>query len=272
VVVYYQTQYQGSTYFSPAALTGNNTRVTDVIVAAFHLNGDRSVHLNDDPPSAAKFTTMWADLARMQGQGVRVTAMVGGAARGSFTNLDQQFDVYYPLLRNVITTYRLDGVDLDVEESMSLAGMERLIDQLRTDFGAGFVITLAPVATAMSGGGNLSGFNYEQLYRDRGSKISWFNIQFYNGWGSIANTSGYDAIVNRGLIPPQKLVAGALTNPGNGGSGYVDVNALATVVRNLVAEHQDFGGVDGWEYFNSLPGNTSAPWQWAGTMASAQGR
>jgi hypothetical protein len=271
VVVYYQTQYQGSTYFSPAALLDNNTRTTDVVVAAFHLNGDGSVHLNDDPPAASKFTQMWADLARMQSTGVRVTAMVGGAAQGSFQRLDTQFDTYYPLLKNVITTYRLDGVDLDVEESMSLAGMERLIDQLRTDFGDGFVITLAPVATAMSGGGNLSGFNYEQLYRDRGGKISWFNIQFYNGWGSIANTSGYDAIVNRGLIPPQKLVAGAVTNPGNG-SGYVDVTTLSNVLKSLVAEHQDFGGVDGWEYFNSLPGNTTSPWQWAGTMASAQGR
>jgi len=271
VVVYYQTQYQGSTYFSPAALLDNNTRTTDVVVAAFHLNGDGSVHLNDDPPAAAKFTQMWADLARMQTAGVRVTAMVGGAAQGSFQRLDTQFDTYYPLLKNVITTYRLDGVDLDVEEGMSLAGMERLIDQLRADFGDGFVITLAPVATAMSGGGNLSGFNYEQLYRDRGSKISWFNIQFYNGWGSIASTSGYDAIVNRGLIPPQKLVAGAVTNPGNG-SGYVDVTTLSNVLKSLVAEHQDFGGVDGWEYFNSLPGNTTSPWQWAGTMASAQGR
>ncbi|HEV7964249.1 MAG TPA: ricin-type beta-trefoil lectin domain protein [Actinoplanes sp.] len=271
VVVYYQTQYQGSTYFSPAALLDNNTRTTDVVVAAFHLNGDGSVHLNDDPPAASKFTPMWADLARMQSAGVRVTAMVGGAAQGSFQRLDTQFDTYYPLLKNVITTYRLDGVDLDVEESMSLAGVERLIDQLRADFGDGFVITLAPVATAMSGGGNLSGFNYEQLYRDRGGKISWFNIQFYNGWGSIANTSGYDAIVNRGLIPPQKLVAGAVTNPGNG-SGYVDVTTLSNVLKSLVAEHQDFGGVDGWEYFNSLPGNTSSPWQWAATMASAQGR
>jgi hypothetical protein len=272
VIVYYQTQYQGSTYFSPAKLLDNNTRTTDVVVAAFHLNGDGSVHLNDDPPSAAKFSPMWADLARMQASGVRVEAMVGGAAQGSFTNLDTNFATYYPLLKNVITTYRLDGVDLDVEESMSLAGMERLIDQLRADFGAGFVISLAPVATAMSSGGNLSGFNYETLYRDRGSEISWFNIQFYNGWGSIASTAGYDAIVNRGLVPPQKLIAGALTNSSNGGSGYVAPTALASVLSSLVAEHQDFGGVDGWEYFNSQPGGTAAPWQWAGAMATAQGR
>jgi hypothetical protein len=271
-VVYYQTQFQGSTYYSPLELTRNNTRVSDVIVAAFHLNNDRSVHLNDDPPSSAKFTTMWSDLAQLQRQGVRVTAMIGGAAQGSFTNLQNQFDVYYPLLKNVITTYHLDGVDLDVEESMSLTAIERLIAQLRTDFGPGFVITLAPVATAMTGGGNLSGFNYEQLYRDQGSQISWFNIQFYNGWGSIASTAGYDAVVNRGLIPPQRLVAGALTNASNGGSGFVSVPALSSVVSSLASKYPDFGGVDGWEYFNSQPGGTAAPWQWAAAMSSAQGR
>ena len=90
--------------------------------------------------------------------------MVGGAAPGSFTRLDTEFDTYYPRLRDYITTYGLDGVDLDVEQPMSLAGMERLIDALRADFGRHFVITLTPVAPALSGGGNLSGFDYDALY------------------------------------------------------------------------------------------------------------
>jgi hypothetical protein len=40
---------------------------------------------------------------------------------------------------------------------MSLAGVERVVDALRRDFGTWFLVTLAPVATALSGGGNLSG-------------------------------------------------------------------------------------------------------------------
>jgi hypothetical protein len=270
-VVYYQTQFRGGTYYSPLELTRHDTGVTDVIVAALHLNDDRSVHLNDDPPGAAKFGTMWAELAQLQARGVRVTAMVGGAARGSFRNLETRFDVYYPLLAETIRAHHLDGVDLDVEETMSLAAIKKVITRLRADFGDGFTITLAPVGTAMTGGGNLSGFNYEQLYRDLGDEIDWFNIQFYNGWGSIATTAGYDAIVRRGLIPPSKLVAGALTDP-SAGSGYVAPADLAAVVRSLVAKYPDFGGVDGWEYFNSQPGGTSAPWQWAAAMTDAQGR
>jgi chitinase len=198
--------------------------------------------------------------------------MVGGAAQGSFQRLDTDFNTYYPVLKNIITTYKLDGVDLDVEEYMSLAGMERLIRALRTDFGTNFVITLAPVATALYGGGNLSGFNYEQLYRDVGSSISWFNAQFYNGWGYMGAPANYEAIVNRRVIPAQKVVAGMLSNPGNGGSGYVDINTAQSTVRGLVIAHQEFGGAASWEYFNSLPGGASAPWQWAGTMASAMSR
>lgn len=269
VVVYYQTQYDGGTYVSPLGLTQHGTGVTDVVVAALHLDADGVVHLNDDPPDSSRYTQMWADLATMRSQGVRVEVMVGGAAQGSFQRLDTDFDTYYPLLRNVISTYHLDGVDLDVEESMSLAGIERVIDALRSDFGSGLTITLAPVGSALSGGGNLSGFSYDQLYADRGSEISWFNAQLYNGWGSLADTSSYDQIIGHGVVPADKVVAGTVTNPANG-SGYVDLPTLQSTLRSLVGEHPSFAGVDGWEYFNSEPGGTSAPWQWAAGVNSAE--
>lgn len=272
VVVYYQTQYNGTQYVSPLALTTNNTRVSDVIVGAFHLNSNLIVHLNDHPPSHSRYTQMWSELATMQGRGVRVLGMIGGAAQGSFQRLDTQFDTYYPLLKNIITTYKLDGVDLDVEEYMSLAGIERVIRRLRADFGPDFVITLAPVATALYGGGNLSGFNYDQLYRNVGADIAWFNAQFYNGWGYMGNTTNYNAIATRGVIPVQKVVAGTLSNPGNGGSGFVDINTVKATVQSLISQRQEFGGVASWEYFNSLPGGTGAPWQWSSELAAAQGR
>jgi hypothetical protein len=267
VVVYYQTQYVNGVYVSPKAMTDNTTGVTNVLVGAIHLDPD-VVHLNDDPPEAAKFTQMWADLHAMQAKGVKVSAFVGGAAQGSFQRLDTEFDKYYPRLKNLVTTYGLDGLDLDVEENMSQAGINRLIDQLTTDFGTGFVITLAPVATALSGGGNLSGFNYETLERDRGAKIDWYNAQFYCGWGSMGSTTGYDNIINRGLFTPNKVVTGVVTNSANCG-GYVALPTLKNTLGQLVAKYPTFGGVDGWEYFNSDPGGTAAPWQWAREMTSA---
>ncbi|MGA4845189.1 glycosyl hydrolase family 18 protein [Streptomyces sp. G5(2025)] len=273
VVVYYQTQYANGTYVSPLALTERRTGVTDVLVAAVHLNDLNGpytpVHLNDDPPNAAKYDRMWRDLKTLRRHGVHVLAMVGGAAPGSFTRLDEEFDTYYPLLRDFIRRYELDGVDLDVEERMSLAGIERVISALRADFGADFIITLAPVASALSGGGNLSGFDYDALYRSRGGDIAWFNAQFYNGWGDMNSTADYDDIIARGLIPASKVVAGALTSPANGGSGYVGMTALRSTIGSLVSKHPGFGGVAGWEYFNSRPGGTAAPWRWAAEVSSA---
>jgi hypothetical protein len=269
VVVYYQTQYSNGSYVSPLGLTDHSTGATDLLIGAFHLNSDGSVHLNDNPPGDPMFTQMWADVAAMQAKGVHAIGMVGGAAVGSFQGLDTDFANYYPRLKNVVSTYHLNGLDLDVEESMSLAGVERLIDQLHTDFGAGFIVTLAPVATALSGGGNLSGFSYDQLYRDRAGSISWFNAQFYCGWGSLSSTSGYDAIINHGVVPADKVVAGTLTNPANCGSGYVDPTTLNSTLAALSGKYPSFGGVAGWEYFNSLPGGSGAPWQWAASVSAA---
>ncbi|MGW5715998.1 glycosyl hydrolase family 18 protein [Amycolatopsis sp. NPDC003865] len=264
VVVYYQTIYNGSTYVSPLPL--RDAGATDVIVGAIHLDANSVVHLNDDPPNAAKFTRMWQDLATLRSQGVHVLAFVGGAAAGSFQRLETQFDTYYPLLRNLIRTYSLSGIDLDVEEHMSNTALNKVIDALRADFGSSFLVTLAPVATELSGGGGLSGLNYDTLYRDRGGQISWFNAQFYCGWGSLSSTSGYDSIIRRGVVPASKVVAGTVTNPANC-SGYVDMSTLQSTVRSLKSKYADFGGIDGWEYFNSLPGGTSAPQQWAQQIA-----
>src|SRR3954471_1283362 len=211
VVVYYQTIYNGSTYVSPLPL--RDAGATDVVVGAIHLATNSVVHLNDDPQNASKFTRMWQDLATLRSQGVHVLAFVGGAAAGSFQRLETQFDTYYPLLRNLIRTYSLSGIDLDVEEHMSNGALNKLIDALRADFGSSFLVTLAPVATELSGGGGLSGLNYDTLYRDRGSQISWFNTQFYCGWGSLSSTSGYDNIVRRGVVPASKVVAGPSPTP-----------------------------------------------------------
>lgn len=106
--------------------------------------------------------------------------MLGGAAKGSYQKLDgdrTSFLRYYEPLRQMVRQLGFDGLDLDVEEDMSLAGIVRLIDQLKFDFGSGFIITLAPVATALQGLRHLSGFDYEALEKAMGRHIAWYNTQ-----------------------------------------------------------------------------------------------
>lgn len=203
----------------------------------------------------------------MQDIGVRVLGMLGGAAQGSFHRLDSSdalFEAYYVPLRDLIRRYRLDGLDLDIEEEMSLNGIIRLIDRLKADFGPDFLITLAPVATALQGRPHLSGFDYEALEVMRGGRIAWYNTQFYNNWGRLETFVDYDAILARGWRA-EKVVVGALTSPGNG-SGWVETEELKGTVRAFAEFYSGFGGVMGWEYFNSLPGGEGRPWVWAGDM------
>ncbi|HEX3814085.1 MAG TPA: glycosyl hydrolase family 18 protein [Mycobacteriales bacterium] len=268
VVAYYQTQYVtgadgNQQYVSPLPLRGI---ATDIDVAALHLNSDGSVHLNDDPPSAAKFRQMWADLALLRHSGTRVEAMLGGAGVGSFANLHADFPKYYGLLRQTLRTYHFDGVDLDIEEPFSLADTEHLIRQLRHDFGPHFVIAMAPVASDLSGQSTFSGgFDYSTLEHQVGRDVDWYNAQFYCGWGDLASTTDYDAVVAHGF-GPSRVVAGTVTNPANCG-GYIDPATLSTTISALAAKYHSFAGVAGWEYFNSL--GSDGPQSWYAAAKSA---
>ena len=273
MIVYHQTHHlpESDTVVSLLPLITNSTSITHVIVAAIHLN-DRpeDITLNDNPPSHEKFTTLWSEVAWLQATGIKVLGMLGGAAKGSYERLDgdeARFERFYAPLRDMIKDHRIDGLDLDVEENMSLAGIIRLIDRLRADFGADFIITLAPVATALlPAQPHLSGFSYHDLERQRGSEIAWYNTQFYCGWGDASTTMWYDAIIKTPFspFPANKVVMGLITNP-RLGAGYVDWEKLEPVLRSLRAKYASkgaFGGVMGWEYFCAMPGGEVEPWRW----------
>ncbi|KAH8805774.1 glycoside hydrolase superfamily [Xylogone sp. PMI_703] len=273
VVIYYQTLHSkdGKPISILPIITQPNIAVTHLNVAAIHLNDPPgNITLNDDAPSDPRYLTLWAELRILQASGIKVMGMLGGAAKGSFTRLDKDeetFEAYYQPLRDLIRQKGLNGLDLDVEEDMSLGGIIRLIDRLKLDFGEAFIITLAPVAAALISDKkehNLSGFSYEALEVMRGKSIAWYNTQFYCGWGDLHTTSVYDLMIMRGW-PAEKIVAGVVTNPSNG-SGWVPFEILQGVLAVLKSRYPSFGGVMGWEYFNSLPGDTQRPWEWAEFM------
>jgi hypothetical protein len=98
---------------------------------------------------------------------------------------------------------------------------------------------------------HLSGFSYPELECSvYGREVAWYNTQFYCGWGDAGSTMWYDAIIAAGWAP-EKIVLGVVTNPGNG-AGHVSVKKLGEVCRTLRGKYGNgFGGVMGWEYFNS---------------------
>ncbi|CAN9152260.1 unnamed protein product [Alternaria alternata] len=286
LIVYHQTYHDSNgNYHSLLPLLTNNTGITHVIIAAIHLNdGPGNITLNDHGPDDKRYDQLWGEVNWLQGSGVKVLGMLGGAAKGSFEKLsgeEENFEAYYSPLGDLIRRYSLSGLDLDVEEETTLSTITRLISRLRTDFGPEFVITLAPVATALIPDPNipahlrpprpmlasgpspnplhptlphLSGFSYPELECSvYGKEISWYNTQFYCGWGDAGRTEWYDAIVAAGW-KPEKVVLGVVTNPGNG-AGHVNIQKLADNCRRLRQKYgntgKGFGGVMGWEYFNA---------------------
>lgn len=274
LITYYQTHHVSSTEQPISVLplvTQPGISLTHLILAAIHINDDpEKLTLNNHHPSHPRFLTLWAELRVLQASGVKVLGMLGGAAKGSYERLDstdEQFERFYVPVRNLIRERALDGLDLDVEEDMSLGGAIRLIDRLRSDFGPSFIITLAPVAMALlDPRKNLSGFDYEALEVMRGRDIAWYNTQFYCGWGDMHSSMMYDMMIQRGW-PPEKVVVGLVTNPANG-AGFVNFEMLEIVLRVLKSRYESFGGVMGWEYFNGLPGENERPWEWARKMTT----
>jgi len=274
VVLYHQTHYKNSTEFVSLlpliTQAADTVPITHLIIAAIHLNdspGD--ITLNNDPPTAPKHEVLWEEVTTLQAIGVKVLGMLGGAAKGSYRRLDRsddEFESYYAPLSEVMRRHKLQGLDLDVEEAMSLEGIIRLIDRLKLDFGADFIITLAPVAKALQDLRHLSGFDYKALEAKRGDSIAWYNTQFYNNWGSFGTFADYDAILWQGW-KPEKVVVGFLTNPSLG-RGYVEWDELRRTVAVLSQFYRNFGGVMGWEYFCSMPGGESQPWEWAFGMST----
>lgn len=188
LVIYFQTTHDsnGDPISMLPLITELDIALTHLIVCSFHINYGSEIHLNDYPPSYPLFSTLWNETLVMKDAGVKVMGMIGGAAPGSFDTLtldstdDATFEHYYGQLRDAVAQYGLQGMDLDVEQYMSQAGITRLVARLHADFGDDFVITLAPVASALSNQGNLSGFDYETLEADARTVSGQDMIDFYN--------------------------------------------------------------------------------------------
>lgn len=267
VIYYYQTLRDLSSLIKNLNPATGKPYPTDINLAAFHLGPQSDgtfIHLNDFSPNNPTFSIPWRQLAKLQSMGVMLHMMLGGAACCSFQSLFSDWKRLYPVLKQTLRSYHFNGIDLDIEESVALKDVQRLIDQLSVDFGSKFEITLAPVVSDLKGGRGLSGFSYKDLYQTEGSKIAWLNTQFYSGFGSLASTSDYDSAINNGF-PPDKVVAGMLGNSGDGG-GYTDMSEVAKTIKLLTSKYPSFGGVFCWEYFNTLPGGTSHPEQWSELM------
>ncbi|KAF3396748.1 hypothetical protein DPV78_007905 [Talaromyces pinophilus] len=258
-------------WFNLTDLVTQNTGLTHLILASLHLDNPTEIHLNDNDIEGPYWDTLWPMVSSLQAEGVKVMLMMGGAARGSYANLQNDFDTYYPIILSILRNHNLDGFDMDVEENVSESVLLRLAQQLDADMGSDFILTAAPVALSMSNGGNLDNVSWSALdqvaissNRPNGKLFNWYNTQFYDGWGTAASTTSYDSIISAGW-DPSRIVLGVLT-AASAGYSWQPTSVLSTTIASLKAKYANFGGVFGWEYGLAGESDGQTPVEWVGSI------
>ncbi|KAJ7330843.1 chitinase 3 [Mycena albidolilacea] len=264
IVQYYGSPLEAKNHVHIAQLV-NGTRpiyVTNVLFGTFTIldnntmkitTGEDSVWKPDDPA----LDWAWSEMCQVQQAGVAVSMFL----RSGFHLLNNEttFDARYAPLHGLLTRRKFDGIDLDIEDdAITLNTMVKLIRRLRADFGADFVITLAPVATALAGGKNLSQFSYTALEKQVGDDIAWYNAQFY-GTGDLT-IDAFDAVVSNGW-DPARFTIGMASSP-DFQTGMFPLSDLHAVFANITAKHPRVRGMAGFDYYDQCPGGWAAPWQW----------
>ncbi|KAJ7919485.1 glycoside hydrolase superfamily [Mycena leptocephala] len=263
IVQYYGSPLASSHHVHIAQLV-NSTRpvyATNVLFGTFTIldntikitTGEDSVWKPDDPA----LDWAWSEMRKVQQAGVAVSMFL----RSGFHLLNDEttFDARYAPLHGLLTRRKFDGIDLDIEnDAITLNTTVKLIRRLRADFGAGFVITLAPVATALAGGINLSQFSYTALEKQVGDDIAWYNAQFY-GTGDLT-IDAFDAVVNNGWDPARFTIS--MASSPDFQTGTFPLSDLHAVFANIIAKHPRVRGMAGFDYYDQCPGGWGAPWQW----------
>ena len=264
-------------HLSLLPLLSQKTGITHVILAALHINGPNGdITLNDDSPNSTIYDKTWSEVTTLQSNGVKVMVMMGGAATGSYNGRlcnkqtgAVQDDFYLPLV-STLKYHKINGLDLDIEEAVPHSCPNNLVNRVRKDFGKDFIITMAPVASDLTGsGGSSGGFSYVTFDKSSaGKQVNWYNGQYYSGFVQGSIEDSYEAAINNGFAP-ERVVVGVLDNPNDGG-GFVSLSNLKGIIANLKAQYSTFGGVDGWEYFDAGGADgLSQPWMWTKQIGKA---
>ncbi|KAH8807630.1 glycoside hydrolase family 18 protein [Xylogone sp. PMI_703] len=277
-------------------LLEEKTGVTHVIIGSLHLHEEPGkIMLNNDPLNSPIYDSIWEEVKILQRGGIKVMALLGGAAGGTYQRLkggDDTFNSYYQPLLTLLRKYSFDGLDIDIEEPVPITVPLRLLKSLRSDLGPDFILTLAPFCSALADEedeANLSGFSYLELENlaeipdpssstgEKTSLIAWYNTQFYGGYAKGVYL--YKRIIEQRGFDPRKVVLGVVTSKEGHASSFVKMKKLVTVIEDLKGLYPDFGGVAGWEYWDAGSsdkefggdggGNDGKPWRWVKRVGEA---
>ena len=245
VIYYYQT-------FVGLEKLKVNCNATNLMISSIHF-GDNKIDLNDKETNDEKVKQLWEETESLSNDDLHISCMVGGAG-GAFRELFSNFDVYYETLRKfLISKPWIQGINLDIEETVTMENIKKLISRLRSDFGGNFLISMAPVSSAMeSDVPGMGGFVYKELFNSPEGEM----VDFYN-WFSLET---YKNIIDNGY-PEDKIVMGMM-------SGQFTDDSFVSVIHSIKEKYPDVSGFYDWEYLDAPP-NKDDPSEWAKLVKNA---
>lgn len=262
----------------------DHSGITDVLlfVCDLHDNAPYLTVGGEAPTNTTFLGPLWSEVKQVQDGGINVLASFGGYGSNTFLLLEQNFTYYYPILHDFLHTYNLSGVDFDIEPSLNTLStyasgqsILKLVQQIRSDFGPDFLISMAPVALDLTDDPAMfSGIDYtifDQLAVDsQGNKIiDWYNAQFYSGFGDCNSTDLYVQIVQNGFDPSRVVML--CPADANDAQPWYPVGTVEQTASALAQNYSNFGGVGGYEYLYAGTSDNITRIQWYQDVASAVG-
>ena len=249
IIYYYQT-------FTGLSKLKNKFYTTNLVISSIHF-GDGKVYLNDNEPDDPKFKELWSETEGLV-EHIHMSCMVGGAG-GAFKELFSNFELYYDKFRYFLTSKPwIQGVNIDIEETVNLDDIKKFINRLRDDFGINFTISMAPVSSSLEeDNSGMGGFVYKELFNSKeGKEINWFNCQCYESF----SLETYKKIIDNGY-PENKVVMGMM-------SGQFNDDSFVKIVHDIKDAYPNMAGFYDWEYHDAPP-NKSDPSEWAKLVKTA---
>lgn len=320
VVVYHQSLHaDNGIMISLRPLVREITSVAAVILGRFYLylndkepslstpgtegNGGASIYLNDYAIHASSIDDLWTDTEYLQKAGIKIIGSLSLRTDDTSDNKnilrgenDSVFQACYELLRGLVISRRLDGLNLDVDIPenfvsadggiISHKGAIQLIDKLRADFGADFVLSITTsVQALLSDNGNMASgiFDIREIELQRGHLINWYIVPIFDPTNEQATNdqdpsplyvrqlNSYIRLLSQKPMTARKILISISTNPdvsheiAKTRGAYLNLDILENILALLYYSYSplDFGGIAGWEYSRAGdPRRKSPPWVW----------
>ncbi|NEA35626.1 glycoside hydrolase family 18 protein [Streptomyces sp. SID13031] len=179
-----------------------------------------------------------ADIAAKHTAGKKVILSVGGQnGTVSVANATAAANFASSAL-SILREYGFDGIDIDLENGVNAQYMGQALQSLRSSFGSGLVITMAPQTIDMQA----PTFEYFKLALAIKDILTIVNVQYYNSGsmngcngqvysqGSVDFITAQACILLQGGLRPDQVGLGLPASTRGAGSGYVS----PTIVNNAL--------------------------------------